>query len=102
RAKRFRGRGTMDVADASRRDPVPVARGVAELEGRWLRVGTWQLDLGELVAHTLDWGEILVLRTKRQRLTIRMPDDSRALWTLALDEAMAEARGAPTDRAGVG
>jgi 1-acyl-sn-glycerol-3-phosphate acyltransferase len=84
---RFESQGPVEVLDISRKEEVLLARGRLLLEGSHLRVDDWSLDLQGLSAHTLDWDQRLVLRTARQRLAIRMPEDSRALWTVAFDAA---------------
>jgi 1-acyl-sn-glycerol-3-phosphate acyltransferase len=91
RDRAYRSRGPVNVIDVSRAETVHVATGELHLDsGGRLRVGDWQLDLRTLLAHTMDWGDRIVLRTQRQRLALRMPHDSRAIWTFAIDEALKE------------
>jgi hypothetical protein len=83
--------GPVNVLDVSRHRADLLTTDVLHLE-RWrLRAGGWSLNLQDVLAHTLDWGEVIVLRTARQRLAIRMPHDSRALWSFALDAARQDA-----------
>jgi hypothetical protein len=49
--------------------------------------GAWSVDLADVLGHTLDWGNLLLLRTSRQRLALAMPEDSRAVWSFVLEEA---------------
>jgi 1-acyl-sn-glycerol-3-phosphate acyltransferase len=88
RTERFRSRGPVNVIDVGRREPVLVATGVLSLEGGRLRTDGWELAMDDVLAHMLDWDERIVLRTQRRRLALRMPHDSRAIWSLAFDQTM--------------
>ncbi len=96
----FRSAGLVDLLDISRPETKRLAHGELALEGGRLVVRergaapAWSLEAAEILAHTMDWGERIVVRTRRARLALRLAHDSRALWTLALDTAMAASRSA--------
>ncbi len=79
------GLGEVSVIDASKPQWKPVTRGKLALAGGILSVGTWQVPIADVVAHTMDWGDLILIRTRRQRIALRLPDDSRAVWTYAFD-----------------
>ncbi|MBX7101871.1 MAG: 1-acyl-sn-glycerol-3-phosphate acyltransferase [Myxococcaceae bacterium] len=86
-SRRFESLGPADVVDVSRRELAHLARGQLVLDGGTLHVGAWSLQVKDVLAHTLDWDARILLRTAQARLALRLPHDSRALWTLALEEA---------------
>lgn len=81
--------GEVSVMDASRPQWVLMDEGILTLEDSILHAGAWQLPLKEILAHTMDWGDLILIRTERKRIALRFPEDSRAVWTFALDEAIA-------------
>lgn len=83
----FRGRGTVDVLDCSHTQWKHLASGTLELKQGLLSIDSWHLNINEVSAHTLDWGNIILLRTRRQRIALKMPNDSRALWTFVINQA---------------
>ncbi|MFI4918382.1 MAG: lysophospholipid acyltransferase family protein [Legionellales bacterium] len=83
----FYSLGTVDVLDCTHAQWTQLDCGFLELQQGFLRVGKWHLPVHEVLAQTLDWGELIVLRTRRQRIALRMPVDSRALWTFVINEA---------------
>jgi 1-acyl-sn-glycerol-3-phosphate acyltransferase len=84
----FVSRGDVEVRDVSGDASSLVAAGALVLDDSRLRVGSWSLGLSEILAHTLDWGEKILLRTERRRFALVMRNDSRAIWTFALDETL--------------
>jgi 1-acyl-sn-glycerol-3-phosphate acyltransferase/ribosomal protein S27AE len=82
------GFGEVRVFDASRPQWVTLQTGDLKLEGNLLTVKDWSFDLKELLTHTMDWGNLILLRTHRKRVAIQMPKDSRAVWTVALNEVV--------------
>jgi hypothetical protein len=99
RTGELRSAGVVDVLDVSRRECEHLATGVLSLDPSGLSVGDFRLDAREILAHTLDWGERIVVRTPRRRLAIRMPHDSRSIWSLALDVAIGGATREPMEAA---
>ncbi len=88
RTERFESLGPVSVLDVSGRDPALLATGTLRLEGRHLRIDAFELAMADVLAHMLDWDERIVLRTPRKRLALRMPHDSRAIFSLAFDATM--------------
>lgn len=86
--------GPVTVLDATRAQWKSVTEGTLSLRDGSLRVNDWILDVRGIAAHTMDWGDLILLRTDRQRLAIRMPEDSRAIWTLALEKQLEERQNA--------
>ena len=84
RSRRLTSLGPVDVLDITRQAVEDVASGPLVLDGAELRVSDFRLDRTDVLAHTVDWGQRVVLRTERRRLALRMPQDSRAIWTDAL------------------
>jgi hypothetical protein len=95
-------RGTVEVLDATSAEWTPLASGTLHLADHELRVGRWTLAVGEVLAHTLDWGHLMLLRTRRQRIALAMPNDSRARWTHAVDASLEHARGRATSQPAAG
>jgi 1-acyl-sn-glycerol-3-phosphate acyltransferase len=85
---RVRSRGAVDVIDVSAQAPALLASGPMVLEGARLQVQGFALELSDVIGQTLDWGDRILLRTRRQRLALQMKDDSRDLWSLVLDPAL--------------
>lgn len=83
----FHSMGTVDVLDCSHAQWSHLESGFLELKQGSLRVGTWHLHLNDLSAQTYDWGNLILLRTHRQRIAIRMPKDNRLLWFFVIKEA---------------
>lgn len=77
--------GEAEVWDASRPQWAQIGKGYLSLGDGALSLGTWRLPLSEVLTHTLDWGNHIVLRTRRQRLALRFSTDARAIWHLALE-----------------
>jgi 1-acyl-sn-glycerol-3-phosphate acyltransferase len=80
------------VYDASRAQWTPVTTGPLTLANGKLTIVGWNLDLRDVLAHTMDWGDLILLRTPRARIALRMPGDSRAVWTFAIEQAIAAAK----------
>ncbi len=92
RTKSWRSRGEVTVLDVGRGASSQIARGILRLEEGHLRMDGWELATNDVLAHMLDWGERIVIRTERSRLAFALPEDSRALWTVAFDETMRRAK----------
>lgn len=90
------GHGSVSVMDATRPQWTNVIHGVLVFEDDELRVGEWRLPIWEILAHTMDWGDLILVRTLRNRFAIRFPEDSRAVWTYLLDETMAKTKAEKT------
>ncbi|MBL7714417.1 MAG: 1-acyl-sn-glycerol-3-phosphate acyltransferase [Bdellovibrionales bacterium] len=78
-------RASVTVFDATSLQWTRVDEGILYLQNQVLKAGSWKLELKELQAHTLDWGDLILLRTERKRFAVRMPTESRAVWGHALD-----------------
>ncbi|MCM0605639.1 MAG: 1-acyl-sn-glycerol-3-phosphate acyltransferase [Xanthomonadaceae bacterium] len=85
--------GNVTVFDASKAEWVPLDSGSLSIQSETLQIGRWNFKLKDLLAHTLDWGDLILLRSHRKRFAIQMRSDSRAVFTLALDTALAKTRG---------
>ena len=83
----LKSQGQVQVFDASRPQWNLVDQGELNLSQSTLRTGSWQVEVKDILAHTMDWGDLIIIRTARKRIAIRFPMDSRAVWTFALDEA---------------
>jgi len=84
----FRSIGSVDVLDCTRKEWCHLQSGFLELKDNQLIVNEWHLPINEITALTLDWGNLLLLRTRRERVAIRMPLDSRALWEFVIKEVI--------------
>jgi hypothetical protein len=82
----YRSAGTVLVMDASGETWSELDEGTLTLDDGRLRVGAWTVEVSDVLGHTIDWGNLLLLRTRRQRLALAMPADSRAVWTFAIEE----------------
>jgi 1-acyl-sn-glycerol-3-phosphate acyltransferase len=99
--KTFKSRSPVEVFDASAAAWTQLASGRLALSGHELHVDNeWQMDLSGVLATTLDWGHHLLLRTRRQRIAICMPQESRALWHFAIEQARSEPNQPSTNIAG--
>lgn len=85
------------IYDATRAQWKPLIQGPLTLANGELTVVGWKLDLRDVMAHTMDWGDLILIRTPRQRLAVRLAGDSRAIWTLALERAIAAAKTLPKE-----
>ena len=83
-------RGPVEVLDISRSAWESLVTAPLSLTGTSLSVASWTLDLGQVLGVTLDWGDLVILRTQHQRLALRMPHDSRALFHAAIERARGE------------
>lgn len=77
------------VMDASRPQWIEIKRGILILSENTLSSGKWSIEIKDIVAHTRDWGNILLIRTPRQRLAIKIShDEGFVTWSMALDMAI--------------
>jgi 1-acyl-sn-glycerol-3-phosphate acyltransferase len=80
--------GEVEVLDCTQAQWSHLDTGFLQLMHGSLRVNSWCFFVQDVVAQTYDWGNLILLRTKRKRIAIRMPKDSRALWFFAIKEAV--------------
>lgn len=87
----LRGSDTRHGSDTVTGTPGDTVRAAGIRHGSDITVNVngWTLPLKDILAHTMDWGDLILLRTQRKRFALRMRDDSRAVWTFALDQALA-------------
>jgi 1-acyl-sn-glycerol-3-phosphate acyltransferase len=78
----------VQVMDASRPQWKAIDEGQLKLSDEKITIGEWELQLEHLLGLTLDWGHLILLRTRRQRLAIRMENDSRAIWEYAFNQKL--------------
>jgi 1-acyl-sn-glycerol-3-phosphate acyltransferase len=86
----LKSEGAVEILDASSAQWSLIEKGELTLEGSSITLGPWQLEVKNILAHTMDWGDLILIRTERKRWALRFPKDSRAIWTFALDEAIAQ------------
>ncbi|MCB9675781.1 MAG: 1-acyl-sn-glycerol-3-phosphate acyltransferase [Alphaproteobacteria bacterium] len=87
--------GTVEVRDLTGDLEDTLASGPLELRDGVLRLPGWELPLDDVLLTTRDWPDRILLKTRRTRVGLDLPHDSRALWTWAI----ARARGEPCESA---
>ena len=88
----FASRGPVELFDATKARWVRLDEGALSVTEGSLRMSKWSLAAAEILGHTLDWGDLILIRTRTKRFAVRFPEDSRALWTDVLDHLIANAR----------
>ena len=74
--------------DATQMDWHPITKGYIQYEDGKITINDWTLSLKEVLAYTLDWGDLILIRTERKRFALKMPGESRAIWSLVLDQSV--------------
>lgn len=80
--------GTVEIFDISKKDWQFLTKGKLELTAQSMKVNDFEINCADIQAHTLDWGDLIILRTRFKRFAVKMPEDSRAIWTYLLNKVM--------------
>lgn len=75
----------VSVFDISRSQWKFMNSGILKIDHNGLSINEWTIKKQEILAHILDWGNLILIRTPRQRLALRFDSDSRAVWTHAIE-----------------
>jgi 1-acyl-sn-glycerol-3-phosphate acyltransferase len=77
--------GDVEVLDLTKLHWSSITKGALHFDNEVFTINDWKLNKNEILAHTLDWGDLIILKTRRQRIALKMPNDSRAVWTHLLN-----------------
>lgn len=77
------------IMDASRPQWTTIDSGVLKLSRDCLELGNCKINNKDIVAHTRDWGNLILIRTARARYAIKIPNqEGFVVWSMALDLAL--------------
>jgi 1-acyl-sn-glycerol-3-phosphate acyltransferase len=52
-------------------------------------IGNSNIKLSDITGHTIDWGDLIIIKTKYERFALKLPGDSRAVFTHILNKVVA-------------
>lgn len=79
--------GSVDIFDATKKDWIQITQGSLLINGEGLQIKDFSLKHSDIIDQALDWGDIIILKTKKQRFTLRLPSDSRLVFEQILKKA---------------
>ncbi len=82
----FKSVSEVEIINISKGAWKSLDKGQMELKDHKLIIGSFTLSLKEIQSHTLDWGDLIILKTRLERFAIKLPSDSRAIVSYLLDK----------------
>ena len=80
------GIGEVALFNASEWDWDLLDEGTLHFQKGQFVIGRNSIPLDKILDYALDWGDLILLRTLKKRYALRLPKDSRAVWSTFLDE----------------
>ncbi len=78
----------VNIFDIKSKDWVFLERGKLKITKDKVQVGNKEVPVSEILNHSMDWGDIVLLRTKKGRYAIQACKDSRLFITQTLDKVV--------------
>ncbi len=79
REKNIKTLNKVVLLDISQKSWVFECANILELNEKSLKIGDFKLNYDEILSFTNEWGDIIILRTRKKRLGIKLDHDSRAV-----------------------
>jgi 1-acyl-sn-glycerol-3-phosphate acyltransferase len=76
----FQSLSPVAVYDCTHTEWKLLAQDTLEFRNETLFLQEWNLLKSDILAFTLDWGDLILIRTQRKRYALKMPGESRAIW----------------------
>ncbi len=83
--KEFRSKQSVQVYDISKRSWIAQDYGILVFGPDAISVGAYSISYSDILAHTQDWGEVIILKTKTNRWALEIKNDSRAQFVNLLE-----------------
>ncbi len=72
--------GDVALFNATKKDWVLLSENKLNVNFEGVFLGDFHLSPTEIIDHTLDWGDFIILKTRKQRYALKLPHDSRLIF----------------------
>ena len=76
------------LLDMTKKDWEDKDIGILHIDNKEISIGESEIKLEDIQSHTLDWGDLIIVKTKYERFGLKLTNDSRLIVSHILTKAM--------------
>ena len=86
--KAYTSVGEAELIDITKSKWIFKTRGKFHMDEKKIRISQTEILCSDIQSHTLDWGDIIIIKTRFDRYAVKLPHDSRIIISYLLDKVL--------------